>query len=104
MALLEYDLYLPIYDNDGESYNTQVFNRIKSKLVDYFGGITDFRHKTDGAWKMGKVTFNDEILLYRILSNRGEEGRAFLTRLKQSLEVELGQDQILIIERSVTSL
>jgi hypothetical protein len=52
---------------------------------------------------MSGITYHDEIVIYRVLSNsRG--ARRFLSQLKQRLKAQFRQEEILIIERDVRTL
>jgi hypothetical protein len=65
--------------------------------------VTYFPQPNQGFWKLGTVTYRDEIVVYRVLT--GSRGaRRFLQRLKERLKREFAQEDILIIERKVDSL
>ena len=102
-TLYEYDLYYPTTNSTGARSPEAVLEQLKQRLTDFFGGLTDFRHRSDGLWKFGGVTYHDEVILLRVLADDSVKARAFLASLKRDLEAALKEEQILIIEREVQS-
>ena len=103
-TLYEYDLYYPLTQQSGERSPEATFDTTKKQLTEFFGGLTDFRHRSEGAWKFGGVTYRDEIILLRMLASDRQAAREFLTKMQSELESSLGEEHILIIEREVRSL
>lgn len=99
--IYEYDIFFPTENNDGTPYPDTTIAQFKARLIEHFGGLTDFRHKSAGTWKVGGVAFRDEILLLRVLSTDEARGRAFLKNFRQEMERSLHQKEVLIIERRV---
>jgi hypothetical protein len=99
----EYDIYIPLNDNKGRAFPMRVIEETKKRLVELFGGFTDFRHRNEGVWKVGGVAYRDEILILRVLT-RDDKARPKLRKLKESLQQKLAQENILIIERRVAAL
>ena len=97
----EYDLFIPLYYNDGRPIESTKFQDLQARLLERFDGLTYFPQANQGFWKFGDVTYRDEIVIYRVISRDPVGARAFLAHLKQSLKRELRQDEILIIEREV---
>lgn len=102
--LYEYDVYFPLVATRSDEDVTAELARVKRQLTEFFGGLTDFRHRSEGAWKMGGVTFRDEIVLLRVLGDDRARARAFLGRIAHELQSSLDQEQILIVERHVLAL
>ena len=100
----EYDIFVPLYFNDGSPIEAIKFQRLQAELLENFEGLTFFPQPNEGIWKLGDVTYRDEIVIYRVLSNRPRAARRFVSKLKQHLKRELAQEEILIIERDVESL
>jgi hypothetical protein len=98
----EFDIYLPSTFPDGKPIGSARIQKIKQTLVDAFGGYTHFPQKSQGAWKMGGVTFHDEVTVIRLL----DDGSAHfdMQQFKKSLEVDLQQEAVLIVSREVTSV
>jgi hypothetical protein len=99
-TLFEYDVYFPVAGDNA----VEVLVQAKHELTDYFGGLTDFRHRSEGTWKMGGVTFHDDIVLLRVLGEDRQAARSFLQRLSRRLATMLDQEEILIVEREVVAL
>jgi hypothetical protein len=98
--LFEYDLYYPARPSN-ELAADRKLDELKQRLTEFFGGLTDFRHRSAGEWKLGGVTFHDEVVLLRMLHSDQGLARAFLSRIKAELERELEQQELLIVEREV---
>ncbi len=95
----EYEIYLPTKHNDGTPTDPAEIERGKARLAEAFGGYTHLPQKSEGAWRMGGVTFRDEVTILRVLDDGTAQFdmRAF----KNELETSLAQDTVLIVERDV---
>lgn len=71
----------------------------KETLAKAFGNYTHMAQRSEGAWKMGGVTFRDDVTLVRVLDD-GAAGTD-LQHFKKKLERELEQEMILIVSREV---
>ena len=100
----EYDLFIPLYYNDGRPIEPQKFQDLQQQLLDQFGGLTFFPQPNEGLWTMAGVTYRDEIVIYRMITSNEQEARRFLSDLKEWLKEELRQEEILIVERNVETL
>lgn len=103
-AFSEFDVYVPLVSNSGSKYPARLIVAYKREILRQFGGITDFKHRSEGEWRMGPVSFRDRIVLWRVLCGDARKGRAFFRRLKLRMQHELGQQAILIVERRVSML
>ncbi|MEA3212389.1 MAG: hypothetical protein QOE70_5446 [Chthoniobacter sp.] len=95
----EFEIYLPMTMNDGTPVEAGEIQRIKDTLVKAFGGYTHLNHRSEGAWRMGGVTFRDEVTIVRVL----DDGAANfdMAAFKKSMEAALKQEIVLIIAREV---
>jgi hypothetical protein len=95
----EFEIYLPTTTNDGARVDPAETERIKHLLVETFGGYTHLDQRFEGAWRIGGVTFHDQVTIVRVL----DDGRAAfdMPALKRSIEAALKQQEILIVERDV---
>jgi hypothetical protein len=93
-----------MYHNDGTPVPAETLRHLRQRLVDHFGGFTQVSYRSEGGYKIGGVTFRDEVTIYRILAARGTQPRRFFRKLKLELQTELGQAEVLIVERKVKSL
>lgn len=100
----EYDLFVPLYYNDGSAIEPRKLQEIQRQLLEEFDGLTFFPQPNEGFWKMGAITYRDEIVIYRVLSTRPRSARRFLSAFKAHLKRELRQEEILIVERNVETL
>ena len=100
----EYDLYVPLYYNDGSPVETRKLVWLRDRLIEKFGGLTYFPQPNEGFWKMGDITYQDQIVIYRVVASNARTARTFFRQLKEELKAELDQEEILIIERDVETL
>ncbi len=100
----EYDLYVPLTYNDGTPVEAKTIERIGQRLLERFGGVTFFPQPNEGLWRMGPVTFRDQIVIFRVLSPNVRDARRFFKSLKLELKSELEQEEILVVEKDVETL
>lgn len=100
----EYDIFLPLRYNNGKPVEPAKFQQLQKQLLDHFDGLTYFPQVNQGFWKLGDVTYRDEIVIYRVLASDSRRARRFLRTLKVQLKVEFIQEEILIVERDVDAL
>jgi hypothetical protein len=53
---------------------------------------------------MGDVTYHDEIVIIRVIGPNPRTARKFLRQLKEELKRAFRQEEILIIERDISTL
>src|SRR4051794_11859274 len=99
MVTSEFDIYVPLMSSDRKAYAYRVISNYRQMIIAEFGGLTDFRYKLQGVWRIGTVEFYDRILLWRVLVRRPKSARKFLRIIKKRMEQELQQQKILIVER-----
>jgi hypothetical protein len=100
----EYDLFVPLYYNDGRQVEPQKFQALQQQLLAQFGGLTFFPQPNKGFWTLAGITYRDEIVIYRVITPDEQEARRFLSDLKERLKTEFRQEDILIVEREVETL
>jgi hypothetical protein len=100
----EYDIYVPLYYNDGTPVESEKFQQLQEELLDRFEGLTFFPQRNEGFWKMADVTYRDEIVIYRVITAAEEDARLFLGGLKEQMKARFDQEEILIVERDVETL
>ncbi len=95
----EYDIYLPTTFNDGTPVAEAVISGIRGELADAFGGYTHQVQRSEGAWRVGTVTFLDEVTIVTVL----DDGTAHfdMALFKRQLEDILRQETVLIVAREV---
>lgn len=100
----EYDVYVPLFYNDGTPIESLKFRNLQVRLLEFFNGYTFFPQPKQGVWQMGDVTYHDEIVIYRVVSAKPRAARSFLKHLKEELMRTLKQEEIFIVERQVERL
>ena len=98
----EFEIYLPTKQNDGTEVDPAEIERIKATLTKAFGGYTHLNQRSEGAWRIGGVTFIDEVTIARVL----DDGSANfdMVAFKKELEAALKQDTVLIVSREVRTI
>jgi len=81
-----------------------LFQQLQEQLLGHFNGVTYFPQANQGIWKLGDVTYRDEIVIIRVLASDVRRSRRLLRRLKEQLKADLSQEEILIVERDVEAL
>jgi hypothetical protein len=97
----EYDIYVPLFYNDGKAIEAPKFLTLHKGLVKRFKALTFFPQPNKGTWTLANVEYTDEIVIYRVLTDKSPKTRRFFVKLKAKLKKELRQEDILIVERSV---
>jgi hypothetical protein len=85
----EYDLFIPLYYNDGRPIESQKFQDLQQQPLGQFGGLTFFPQRNESFWTMAGVTCRDEIVIYRVITSNEREARRFLSDLKERLKAAL---------------
>ncbi len=100
----EYDIFIPLRYNNGAPIEGRKFQQLQSALLEQFGGLTYFPQANQGFWKLGDVTYRDEIVIYRVIASDSRGSKRFLRKLREQLRADLDQEEILIVERDVEAL
>jgi hypothetical protein len=100
----EYDLFIPLTENSGKPIDPGKLARLKRRLVDVFGGLTNFPQENEGFWKVGSVLFRDKIIIYRVLSDDASKATQTFHQIKNEMKIEWGQSDVLIIARDVETV
>ncbi len=95
-----YDLYLPLYFNNGRPIAHQKFAAVEKKLLQRFDGLTSQRREfpLKGIWQGEKHLYYDEVILITALDFRVRGSSRFIAALKTNLLEEFDQLEILITE------
>jgi hypothetical protein len=97
----EYDIFVPLFYNNGSPIEPIKFQELQGLLLERFEGLTYFPQANQGFWKFGDMTYRDEIVIYRVISQDSTASREYLGKLKEQLKKDFQQLDILIIEREV---
>src|SRR5437016_2194582 len=66
----EYDLFVPLFYNDGEPVEQRKIEGIGEQLLKQFTGLTFFPQANQGYWMMGDVTYRDQVVIFRVLTDK----------------------------------
>lgn len=89
-------ILLPLYDNEGNSFDSSKFERLRSELTKTFGGITAFRRSpAEGVWKErdGQV-YRDEIVIFEVMTERLDKD--WWAGYRKALEESFRQQELII--------
>jgi hypothetical protein len=100
----EFDVFVPLFYNDGKPVEPSLFQDLQRRLLACFDGLTFFPQPNKGIWKSGDVVYHDEIVIYRVLAEKGGKARRYLSRVKKWMEKAFQQEVVLVIERTVNKV
>jgi hypothetical protein len=97
-------ILLPTQDNRGRRFAGEVFEDIKRKLVESFGGVTAYTHSpAEGVWApTPRTEAKDQIVIVEVMTDAIDG--AWWTAFKHDLERRLEQDEIVIRSQQVRLL
>jgi hypothetical protein len=88
-------ILLPLNDDEGRRFPSQSFESLARALTEKFGGMTSFtRTPAEGRWKDGPATEHDDIAVVEVMTETVD--REWWTALRQRLEREFNQDEVVI--------
>jgi hypothetical protein len=89
-------ILLPLYDNEGNSFDSSKFERIRSELTKKFGGMTAFRRSpAEGIWKeQGGQVHLDEIVIFEVMAERLDQD--WWAGYRKTLEESFQQQELII--------
>ena len=99
----QYDVFLPLTDNDGRAFPDSLFDAVERRLVSHFGGLTTQQREFPlrGIWQGESRLFLDQVIVMTVLDFRRQGSTRFIGRLKRDLLQEFEQLEILITEQSL---
>ena len=100
----EFDIFIPLFDNEGNPFKSALYQNLQVRLLEYFNGLTYFPQPNEGFWRVGDTTYRDEIVVYRVLTEKPRAARRYLSVLKEDLKRIFRQEEILIVQRNVRTL
>ena len=96
-------LLLPLYDNEGESFEQKVYDRVRDELTQKFGGVTAFRSSpAEGIWKEGGRVSRDAIIIFEVMADELE--REWWTTYRAELEGRFRQEKMIVRATRVEQL
>jgi len=99
----QYDIYLPLTTNEGQSIPKKRFIAVEQQLVQRFRGLTAQRREfpLQGIWQGKTRLYVDEVIVMTALDFRKQGSARFIARLKGALLQDFEQIEILITESSL---
>ena len=90
------EIFLPLKRGDGSAQPASLFGSLRAELVRKFGGLTAFtRAPALGLWEdEHDQVERDEIVIFEVIAD--ELDRGWWSALRERLERDFGQDEILI--------
>jgi hypothetical protein len=96
-------ILLPLYDNAGNTFDEELFGKVRRELTERFGGLTAFtRAPAQGLWKDEGETKRDDIVVFEVMAEELDAG--WWRGYRKILETEFRQDTIVIRAQTVVIL
>ncbi len=98
--LTEYELYVPVHNNDGSVLDPAKLARVRQRLIERFGGVFESHHPVEGALQIGALTLRNETIVLRVFSEGHDRDRDYMVLLKQELIRDLQQSVALLVRKA----
>ena len=96
-------ILLPIYDNHGSKFASDVYDQVRSELTERFGGLTAYtRAPAEGLWGAGDDVKHDDIVVLEVMVPALDRG--WWHDYKEQLEELFRQDQIVVRAQAYEAL
>jgi hypothetical protein len=97
-------ILLPLTDNERRPFADAVWDRLKARLVDAFGGVTAYQHTpAQGVWApTQQARTREEVFVVEVMTAEFDVG--WWTELQGDLERELRQEAIVVRALRTTEL
>jgi hypothetical protein len=101
-----YEIYLPLFYNDGTPVEPEKFDQVERELVEQFGGVTTVQRQFPlrGVWRGEHQTYLDLIVVFTVLDLSGVDVEHFFTPYKEALKTRFHQEEVLITMQELTIL
>ena len=97
------EILLPATFNDGGPVPPDMLGRIRSDLVERFGGLTAFtRSPAEGVWVDEGAARHDDIIVLEVMTQGVD--RTWWRAWRKCMEAQLGQDEIVVRAREIERL
>lgn len=90
-------ILVPVYDNAGQPFERGLFDAVRNRLIERFGGVTAFvQSPALGLWKdpHSETTTRDDMILIEVMVERFEP--AWWAAYRRELEQAFRQDEIVV--------
>jgi hypothetical protein len=96
-------ILLPLYDNGGRHFPSDMFAAVRETLTERFGGMTAFtRAPAEGVWKNDGTTTRDDIVILEGMAGRIDKD--WWRGYREHLESTFEQDVVVIRSQPVEML
>jgi hypothetical protein len=86
-------ILLPVYDNAGQRFTTDHYDKVRVRLTDTFGGLTAYtRAPADGLWHSGNTVKRDNIVIVEVMVDALD--RTWWKNYCRELKLLFRQDEI----------
>jgi hypothetical protein len=88
-------ILLPLFDNAGQRFSSNHYDRVRSELTQRFGGLTAYtRTPAEGLWKTASEVKRDDIVVLEVMTEALDHGG--WRDYRRKLEELFRQDQIIV--------
>jgi len=88
-------IVLPLYDNDKQTFDKRLFDKVRDDLKDVFGGVTLYRNSpAEGAWNDETGTDYDELITAEVITDSLD--KAWWQQFKHEMEQTFKQKELMI--------
>jgi hypothetical protein len=88
-------ILLPVYHNNGQRFPSDLYNEVRAKLTDMFGGLTAYtRAPAEGVWESGTTLKRDDIVVVEVMVDSLD--RTWWGAYRRDLKRLFRQDQIVL--------
>jgi len=96
MAQHVIQLFVPVVDNDGKSFEDDSLERVKETLVKKFGGVTAYtRSPAHGVWASAQgQEQHDDVVVVEVMTDDIDD--VWWKRFRTKLECDLRQEEIVV--------
>jgi hypothetical protein len=88
-------ILIPVYDNSGQRFPKEHYDKVRTKLTQAFGGLTAFtRAPAEGLWDNGGAVKRDDIMVVEVMTDTLD--RSWWREYRIELEKFFEQDEMVI--------
>jgi hypothetical protein len=96
-------ILLPIYDNHGSKFASDVYGQVRLALIERFGGLTAYtRAPAEGLWGSGNEVKRDDIVVLEVMAEVLD--RQWWHDYRRVLERLFRQDRIVVRAQAYEAL
>ena len=82
----EFEIYVPLFYNDGSPIETTKIDHIGETLLQHFDGLNFSPHPLIGFCKKDGVVHRDKIVIYRVVTDKVRQARRWIRIFKEELK------------------